>query len=170
MRYVLSKPTDVPTFVEYGAADLGVCGLDTLHESRRQVYEPLLLPFGHCRPLLAGPADGAGGPLRYEQPRVATKYPNLTEEFFRQRGVNARSSRLTVRWNWRPWSGWPTSSWISSKRVTRCVPMGWSSSSWSSMHSQAVLVVNRAAYHLKAAAIQNVIQRLRHALQAGAPS
>jgi ATP phosphoribosyltransferase len=90
LRYVLAKPTDVPTFVEYGAADIGVCGLDTLRESRRQVYEPLLLPFGHCRLCLAGPAQAATGPLRYQsQPRVATKYPNLTEEFFRKRGVNA---------------------------------------------------------------------------------
>ena len=90
LRYVMAKPADVPTYVEYGAADLGVCGLDTLRESRRQVYEPLLLPFGRCRLSLAGPADQPDVPLRYaSQPRVATKYPNLTEEVFRARGVNA---------------------------------------------------------------------------------
>ena len=45
LRYIMAKPTDVPTFIEYGAADLGVCGLETLRESGRNVYEPLLLPF-----------------------------------------------------------------------------------------------------------------------------
>src|SRR5262245_60338954 len=56
IRYIMAKPTDVATFVEYGAADLGVCGLDVLRESGRDVYEPLLLPLGYCRLSLAGPA------------------------------------------------------------------------------------------------------------------
>ena len=89
-QYILAKPSDVPTYVEYGAADIGVCGLDTLRESGRAVYEPLLLPFGRCRLSVCAPVDRADIPLRYEsQPRVATKYPKLTMEFFRKRGVNA---------------------------------------------------------------------------------
>jgi ATP phosphoribosyltransferase len=168
LRYVLAKPTDVPTFVEYGAADIGVCGLDTLRESRRQVYEPLLLPFGHCRLCLAGPADAAGGPLRYEsQPRVATKYPNLTEEFFRARGVNAEIIALNGSVELAPLVGLADlivdiietgntlrANGLIEQRVI--------------LHSQAVLVVNRAAYHLKAAAVQNVIRRLRQALKPAA--
>src|SRR5690606_4521045 len=76
LQYVMAKPADVPVYVEYGAADLGVCGLDVLRESARDVYEPLLLPLGHCRLALAGPADRPDTPLRYEsQPRVATSYP-----------------------------------------------------------------------------------------------
>jgi ATP phosphoribosyltransferase len=170
MRYVLSKPTDVPTFVEYGAADIGVCGLDTLRESRRQVYEPLLLPFGHCRLCLAGPADTAGGPLRYEsQPRVATKYPNLTEEFFRKRGVNAEIISLNGSVELAPLVGLAdlivdiieTGNTLRANGLVEQRVI---------MHSQAVLVVNRAAYHLKAAAVQNVIHRLRQALQTGAAS
>src|SRR5687768_13805467 len=90
IRYIVAKPGDVPTFVEYGAADMGVCGLDVLREGGRDVYEPLLLPFGHCRLSLAGMADRPDRPLRYEsQMRVATSYPRLTADFFRQRGVNA---------------------------------------------------------------------------------
>jgi ATP phosphoribosyltransferase len=165
VRYVLSKPTDVPTFVEYGAADIGVCGLDTLRESRRQVYEPLLLPFGHCRLCLAGPTDAAGGPLRYEsQPRVATKYPNLTEDFFRQRGVNAEIISLHGSVELAPLVGLAdlivdiieTGNTLRANGLVEQRVI---------MHSQAVLVVNRASYHLKAAAVQNVIHRLRQALR-----
>ena len=165
LRYVLSKPADVPTFVEYGAADMGVCGLDTLRESRRQVYEPLLLPFGHCRLCLAGPRNAPGGPLRYaSQPRVATKYPNLTEEFFRSRGVNAEIISLNGSVELAPLVGLAdlivdiieTGSTLRANGLVEQRVI---------LHSQAVLIVNRAAYHLKAAAVQHVLRRLRQALQ-----
>src|SRR5690606_14034690 len=95
IRYFTGKPTDIATFVEYGAADLGVCGLDVLRESGRDVYEPLPLPVGKCRLCLAGPAAGPDTPLRQQsQMRVATKYPNLAAQFFRQRGVNAEIIKL----------------------------------------------------------------------------
>jgi ATP phosphoribosyltransferase len=164
LRYVLSKPSDVPTFVEYGAADIGVCGLDTLRESRRQVYEPLLLPFGHCRLCLAGPADANGAPLRYaSQPRVATKYPNLTEEFFRSRGVNAEIISLHGSVELAPLVGLAdlivdiieTGNTLRANGLVEQRVI---------MRSQAVLIVNRAAYHLKAAAVQQVIRSLRAAL------
>ncbi len=80
----------MPIYVEYGAADLGICGLDVLREGGRSVYEPLLPPFGYCRLSLAGPADRPDIPLRYDsQPRVATTFPRLTADFFRTRGINA---------------------------------------------------------------------------------
>ncbi len=165
MRYVLSKPSDVPTFVEYGAADIGVCGLDTLRESRRQVYEPLLLPFGHCHLSLAGPAAGAAAPLRYaSQPRVATAYPHLTEQFFRVRGVNAEIIVLHGSVELAPLVGLAdmivdiieTGSTLRANGLVEQRVI---------MHSQAVLIVNRAAYHLKAAAVQKVIHLLRQVIQ-----
>lgn len=172
LRYVLSKPSDVPTFVEYGAADIGVCGLDTLRESRRHVYEPLLLPFGHCRLCLAGPHDAPAGPLRYaSQPRVATKYPNLTEQFFRSRGVNAEIIALHGSVELAPLVGLAdlivdiidTGNTLRANGLVEQRVI---------LHSQAVLIVNRASYHLKAAAIQQIISSLRQALHSnpGAPS
>jgi len=163
LRYVLAKPADVPTYVEYGAADLGVCGLDTLRESRRQVYEPLLLPFGLCRLSLAAPADRPDTPLRYaSQPRVATKYPNLTAEFFRARGVNAEIIALNGSVELGPLVGLAdlivdlveTGSTLVANGLVEVRVI---------LQSQAVLIVNRAAYHLKAAAIQEVIHQLRGA-------
>ncbi|HHY57099.1 MAG TPA: ATP phosphoribosyltransferase [Chloroflexi bacterium] len=161
VHYVMAKPTDVPTFVEYGAADLGVCGLDTLRESRRHVYEPLLLPFGYCRLALATPADRPDTPLRYaSQPRVATKYPNLTADFFRARGVNAEIITLNGSVELAPLVGLAdlivdlveTGSTLKANGLveTRTI-----------MQIQAVLIANRAAYHLKRAAMEQVLSRLR---------
>ena len=88
LRFIMVKPADVPVFVEYGAADLGVAGLDVVRETERDVYEPLLLPFGHCRLVIAGKAGRDDRPLRLERsPRVATKFPRLTEAFFRRNGL-----------------------------------------------------------------------------------
>ena len=96
VRYVLAKPSDVPVYVEYGACDLGIAGLDVLREAQRDLLEPLLLPFGHCRLSVAGPAGRADRPLRLEpNPRVATKFPRLTEAFFRARGVSAEIIELS---------------------------------------------------------------------------
>ncbi len=87
LRFIMVKPADVPVFVEYGAADVGMAGLDVVREAERDVYEPLHLPFGHCRLVVAGPAGRPDLPLRLERsPRVATKFPRLTEAYFRKRG------------------------------------------------------------------------------------
>lgn len=86
LRFLLLKPDDVPTYVEYGAADLGVCGRDVLMERPCDVYRPLDLEVGRCRMVVAGVA-GRAAPTGV--PRVATKYPRCTAEHFARRGVQA---------------------------------------------------------------------------------
>lgn len=165
LRYIMAKPTDVPTFVEYGAADMGVCGLETLRESGRNVYEPLLLPFGHCRLSLISPTDRPDTPLRYEsQPRVGTKYPRLTMAFFRERGVNAEIIALNGSIELAPLVGLAdlivdiieTGNTMRANGLAELRVI---------MHSQAVLIVNRAAYRLKADLIQQVLTALRAVLE-----
>jgi ATP phosphoribosyltransferase len=86
VRFLLLKPDDVPTYVEYGAADLGVSGRDILLERRYELYQPLELGIGRGRMVVAGPKNGAAVPA---MPRVATKYPRITAEHFAARGVQA---------------------------------------------------------------------------------
>jgi ATP phosphoribosyltransferase len=86
LRFLLLKPDDVPTYVEYGAADLGVCGRDVLLERPVDLYQPLDLGVGVCRMIVAGPA---GRPPPTGVPRVATKYPRIAAEYFARRGVQA---------------------------------------------------------------------------------
>jgi ATP phosphoribosyltransferase len=86
LRFLLLKPDDVPTYVDYGAADLGVCGRDVLLERPVDLYQPLDLGVGVCRMIVAGPA---GRPPPTGVPRVATKYPRIAAEYFARRGVQA---------------------------------------------------------------------------------
>jgi ATP phosphoribosyltransferase len=162
--YVMAKPWDVPTFVEYGAADVGICGLDVLRESGRNVYEPLLLPFGHCRLSLAGPASRADTPLRYEsQPRVATKYPRLTTNFFRQRGINAEVIALSGSVELGPVLGLADLI-VDLVETGNTLRANGLAEFRTVLDSQAVLIVNRAAYRLKAGAIRGLIDSLRSAI------
>jgi ATP phosphoribosyltransferase len=82
IRFFLVKPADVPTYVEYGAADIGIVGKDTLLEEGRNLYEVLNLGFGACRMVVAGPAGLEGKLDSLNNKRVATKYPRIAKEYF----------------------------------------------------------------------------------------
>ncbi len=82
LRFFLSKGPDVPTYVEYGVADIGVVGKDTILEENRNVYEVLDLGFGKCRMCVCGPASAAELLKHHERIRVATKYPNIAKDYF----------------------------------------------------------------------------------------
>ena len=85
MRFLLLKPDDVPTYVEYGAADLGVVGRDVLLEREYDLYQPLDLGIGKCRLAVAGIA-GQHAP-RERHLRIATKFPRIAERHFASRGI-----------------------------------------------------------------------------------
>lgn len=82
LRFFLSKGPDVPTYVEYGAADIGVVGRDTILEENRNVYEVLDLGFGKCRMCVCGPALSKELLQHHERIRVASKYPNIAKDYF----------------------------------------------------------------------------------------
>lgn len=88
------RAVDVPTYVEYGAADVGVAGKDVLLEHPKEVYEPLDLAYGPCRVVWAEPKDGLGR-LCPGKRRVATKYPNIAERYFTWRGVPIELIKLS---------------------------------------------------------------------------
>jgi ATP phosphoribosyltransferase len=87
-RILLVKPTDVPTYVEHGAADIGVAGGDTLDEQGRDLYEPVDLGIGACRLVVAEPLDRPARLRRGMALRVATKYPVLARRHYRNRGIS----------------------------------------------------------------------------------
>ena len=82
LKFFLSKGPDVPTYVEYGAADIGVVGSDTILEENRNVYEVLDLGFGKCRMCVCGPESAAELLKHHERIRVASKYPRIAKEYF----------------------------------------------------------------------------------------
>ena len=82
LRFFLAKGLDVPTYVEYGAADIGVVGKDTILEEGRKVHEVLDLGYGKCKMCVCGYKDAAPLLQHHELIRVATKYPNIAKDYF----------------------------------------------------------------------------------------
>ena len=82
LKFFLAKGPDVPTYVEYGAADIGIVGADTILEENRRVYEVLDLGFGKCRMCVCGPHDAKKLLEHREMIRVASKYPNIAKDYF----------------------------------------------------------------------------------------
>ena len=82
LKFFLSKGPDVPTYVEHGAADIGVVGKDTIIEENRRVYEVLDLGFGKCRMCVCGPSSARELLQHHERIRVATKYPLIAKDYF----------------------------------------------------------------------------------------
>ena len=82
LRFFLAKGPDVPTYVEYGAADIGIVGRDTILEEGRNIYEVLDLGFGKCRMCVCGKESARDLLNHHEQIRVATKYPKIAKDYF----------------------------------------------------------------------------------------
>jgi ATP phosphoribosyltransferase len=165
LRFILAKPADVPTYVEHGAADLGVVGLDVLRESNRDLYEPLRLGFGKCRLVLAGPPQTDTHNLRLlSYLRVATKYPRLTLAYFHQQGISAEIIPLNGSVELAPGVGLAdvlvdlveTGSTLRENGLVELETL---------LESEAVLVVNRASHKLRFKVIQELITRLGDAVE-----
>lgn len=88
LKFIITKTADVPTYVEHGAADIGVIGKDVLMEAQKDVYELLDLGFGRCHLMMAVPKDKKRAKLTdYTHTRVATKFPNVAKQFFTSKGM-----------------------------------------------------------------------------------
>jgi len=96
LRLLFLKPVDIPAYVTYGAADLGIVGKDILAEQAPDVYEPLDLGFGVCRLVVAEPRElwERDDPAKWSWVRVATKYPRMTERYFSERGIQVEIVHL----------------------------------------------------------------------------
>jgi ATP phosphoribosyltransferase len=162
--FVLVKPSDVPTYVEYGVADAGVCGRDVLMESRAGVHEPLDLRFGRCKIAVAGKREVASEDYNLlATVRVATKYPRIATDYFHARGVPIEVITLSGSVELAPLLG-------LSDRIVDLVESGRTLKENGLevidviAESTARLIVNRASFHLKRAAIGALIARLTDVL------
>lgn len=159
-RILLLKPADVLTFVEYGAADLGIVGQDVLREREGDVFEPLALPFGHCRLVLAGRGERASDDWRLAPSlRIATKYPNLTKKFISCRGWSAEVIPLNGSVEIAPALGLAdllvdvvdTGQTLRENGLVEMEEI---------LKSQAALVVNRASHTLRFEEISRLVRTL----------
>ncbi len=166
IRFLLLKPDDVPTYVDYGAADLGVAGRDVLEERELSLYEPLGLGIGKCRMVVAAPAS-AGPIASFGAPRVATKYPRTAAAHFAARGIPAEVVYVQGSVELAPITGLAdlivdlveTGSTLRENGLEEREVVS---------HVESVLVANRASYKLRHAEVGPLVERLRTAVAAGA--
>lgn len=163
-NFIFVKPGDVPTYVEYGVADAGVCGRDVLLESRADVHEPLDLKIGYCRIAVAGKREVVGQDYNLlATVRVATKYPRIATEYFQERGVPIEVVTLSGSVELAPLLG-------LSDRIVDLVETGRTLRDNGLevidviTETTARLIVNRASFHLKRSEVSTLIQELAGAL------
>jgi ATP phosphoribosyltransferase len=156
LRFLLLKPDDVPTYVEYGAAELGISGRDVLIERGCDLYQPVDLGIGRCRMVVAAPPEA----VIPELPRVATKYPRITAQHFARSGVQAEIIYVQGSVELGPLVG-------LSDLVVDLVETGATLKENNLVEKEvicevtSVLVANRSLYKLRHRDITPLIERLR---------
>ncbi|HZQ10164.1 MAG TPA: ATP phosphoribosyltransferase [Anaerolineae bacterium] len=160
-RWLLLKPFDVVTFVEHGAADLGIVGQDVLLETDSDVFEPLTLPFGFCRIVLAARRERAQTDWRLAASlRIASKYPRITRRFFVERGWSAEIIPLHGSVEIAPALGL-SDLLVDIVDTGRTLKENGLTELETICSSQAALIVNRASHALKFQEIQSLLLSLR---------
>jgi ATP phosphoribosyltransferase len=162
LRFLLLKPDDVPTYVEYGAADLGVCGRDVLIERASELYQPLDLRMGVCRMVVAA-AMGEPPPSGF--PRVATKYPRTAAAHFARRGMQAEIVYVQGSVELAPLTGLAELIVDIVETGSTLVQNGLEEREEVAKIS-SVLVANRASYKLRRDVIAPLIAKLRAVVEA----
>ena len=149
LKFIITKTADVPTYVEYGAADIGIIGKDVILESGKDVYELLDLGFGKCRLMMAVPKDKRRPRLEdYAHTRVATKFPRIAEKFFAAQGMQMEYIKLNGSIELAPIIGMSesivdiveTGTTLRENNLEEIVTI---------MHATARLIANRVSYKLK---------------------
>ncbi|MBR6887170.1 MAG: ATP phosphoribosyltransferase [Selenomonadaceae bacterium] len=160
LKFIITKTADVPTYVEYGAADIGIIGKDVILESGKDVYELLDLGFGACHLMMAVPKDKKRPRLEdYAHTRVATKFPRIAENFFAAQGMQMEYIKLNGSIELGPIVGLSesivdiveTGTTLRENNLEEIVTI---------MNSTARLIANRVSYKLKFARINSLIDDL----------
>ncbi len=167
VQFIISKTSDVPTYVEYGAADIGIIGKDVLLESGQDVYELLDLGFGKCRLMMAVPREEKRAHLMdYAHTRVATKYPHIAEQFFARQGMQMEYIKLNGSIELGPIVG-------LSESIVDIVETGTTLAENDLeeiahiMDVSARLIVNRVSFKLKFDRIYKIVNDLKQVLESG---
>lgn len=161
LDFIMAKPVDVPTYVEYGAADVGVVGKDVLMEENRDVYELLDLGIARCRMSVIGLPDWQPG----HTVRVATKYPNVASQFFRENGQQVEVIKLNGSIELAPLIGLAdhivdmveTGQTIRDNGLVEMKTI---------FHITSRLIANRVSYRMKNEAIEELCKRLERVIPA----
>jgi ATP phosphoribosyltransferase len=161
VEFIMAKPVDVPTYVEYGVADIGIVGKDVLMEENRNVYELLDLGIARCRMSVIGLPDWK--PVLH--PRVATKYPQVASQYFREQGQQVEVIKLNGSIELAPLIG-------LADRIVDMVETGGTIRENGLVEMEKIfditsrLIANRVSYRMKSERIQRLCDRLQEVIRA----
>lgn len=161
MEFIVAKPADVPTYVEYGVADIGIAGKDVMMEENRNVYELLDLGIARCRFSVIGLPDWQ--PV--SSPRVASKFPNVASQYFREKGQQVEVIKLNGNVELAPLIG-------LADRIVDLVETGNTIRENGLVELEKIaditsrLIANRVSYRMKNDAVQQLCDRLQTAISA----
>ena len=165
LNFIITKTADVPTYVEYGAADIGIIGKDVIAESGKDVYELLDLGFGKCHLMMAVPKDKKRSTLAdYAYTRVATKFPHIAEQFFASKGMQMEYIKLNGSIELGPIIGLSesivdiveTGTTLKENNLEEIVTI---------MNATARLIVNRVSFKLKFERVNSMVTELKKILK-----
>ncbi|MCA1026755.1 MULTISPECIES: ATP phosphoribosyltransferase [Cytobacillus] len=160
-RFILAKPMDVPTYVEYGVADLGIAGKDVMLEEERDVYELLDLQISACYLAVAGLPHTQ---MNDVAPKIATKYPNVAAAYFREQGEQVEIIKLNGSIELAPLIG-------LADRIVDIVSTGRTLKENGLIEYEDIvnitsrLIVNPVSYRMKDARISDVVERLTEVIE-----
>ncbi len=166
VKCIICRPTDIPTYVEYGAADIGFVGKDTIMEENKDVAELLDLKFGYCRFVVAVPEERLSGGLErfdlhsFNHKRVATKFPRVAQTFFAAKGMQVGVIKLHGNIELAPRVGLAemivdivsTGKTLRQNRLKEVEQL---------LEATTRMIANRVSYRMKYARIQSLQERLR---------
>lgn len=164
MRFILAKPMDVPTYVEHGVADVGVAGKDVMIEEKRDIYEVLDLKISAC--YMAVASLPSYNPKSEVAPKVASKYPNLTSEYFREQGEQVEIIKLNGSIELAPIIG-------LADRIVDIVSSGQTLKENGLVELETMMpitsrfIVNPVSYRTKSAQIDDMVDRLAEVVAKG---
>ncbi len=168
LRFIITKTADVPTYVEYGAADIGIIGKDVLMESGKDVYELLDMGFGKCHLMMAVPKAQRRPKLTdYAHTRVATKFPHIAERFFNAHGMQMEYIKLNGSIELGPIVGLSESIVDIVETGTTLKENDLEEIAYI-MDATARLISNRVSYKMKFDRIHGMVQDLKRLLESGA--
>jgi ATP phosphoribosyltransferase len=160
---LLLKSDDVPTYVEYGTADLGICGRDILLERDADLYQPIDLGLGRCRLVVAGKIAPDAGDRGHRMPRIATKYPRTAEAHFVRKGVQVEIVNVQSSVELAPLTGLADLIVDLVETGTTLAQNGLEVKE-EIVRVSTLLVANRASYKLRQDAIGPLVNAIRSAL------
>jgi ATP phosphoribosyltransferase len=168
VHFLLLKPDDVPTYVEYGTADLGVCGRDVLVEREVDVYQPVDLGIGRCRLVVAGHVEGDAA-TGARMPRVATKYPRTAAAHFARQGLQVEVVNVQGSVELAPLTGL-SDLIVDLVETGKTLVENGLEVKEEIANVSTLLVANRASYKLRAEVVGALIASVRAAVSGAAPA